>query len=323
MFENLSEHEAKELEIRLIKDNKSDNKLYGYNLTKGGDGTVGFKMPKKSVEKSNRARYKKVYQYDSSGSFVKEWNSIIEASKELNISNGGISSCCLGKEKRAGGFIWSHEKLDSVKPVKDSRGQYIYQYSLDGLYIKRWNNAGEISRALNCYDTNITGCCNGTLQYAYGYIWSYEKKKKINPIKDKTIYQYSLDGKYLRSFANQREATKFLGYNSLPIGEVCRGKRRQSGGFLWSFEKYNSISPIKETKRLNNKNSKAVLQSDINGSPIKEWISVADIHRNLGYTSDIISKCCNNKRESAYGYKWSYVNKALELRRNKLHEKRN
>jgi len=35
---------------------------------------------------------------------IKEFKSIIEASKELKISN--ISKCCLGKLKTSGGFIF-------------------------------------------------------------------------------------------------------------------------------------------------------------------------------------------------------------------------
>ena len=38
--------------------------------------------------------------------FIKEWNSLTEASNTLNISIGNISSVINGKRKQAGGYIW-------------------------------------------------------------------------------------------------------------------------------------------------------------------------------------------------------------------------
>lgn len=55
-------------------------------------------------------------------------------------------------------------------------------------------------------------------------------------------------------------------------------------------------------------NSKTVLQKDKNGNLIKEWDSVASIHREKGYSTNSIICCCNKKPKyrTAYGYKWEY-----------------
>jgi hypothetical protein len=55
--------------------------------------------------KSNTSKI--VYQYDLRGNFIKKHGSIIEASKEYNVCKTSISSCCHGRLKRAGNFIWS------------------------------------------------------------------------------------------------------------------------------------------------------------------------------------------------------------------------
>lgn len=53
------------------------------------------------------ASAKKVAQYDVYGNFIQIYNSALEASKALNLkSSSGISNCCNGKSKKAGGFIW-------------------------------------------------------------------------------------------------------------------------------------------------------------------------------------------------------------------------
>ena len=49
---------------------------------------------------------KKIIQYDLNNNFIKEWNSLTEASNTLNISIGNISSVINGKRNQAGGYIW-------------------------------------------------------------------------------------------------------------------------------------------------------------------------------------------------------------------------
>jgi hypothetical protein len=49
---------------------------------------------------------KKIIQYDLQMNKIKEFNSQVEASKELKINNSNISSCCKEKQKTAGGFIF-------------------------------------------------------------------------------------------------------------------------------------------------------------------------------------------------------------------------
>ena len=51
-----------------------------------------------------------VLQFDLLGNFIREWPSGLKAEEETGINNGNISSCCLGKYKTAGGFIWKHKK---------------------------------------------------------------------------------------------------------------------------------------------------------------------------------------------------------------------
>lgn len=58
--------------------------------------------------KYKRAEYlrKKILQYDKEMKLIKEWDSLTEAMKKLNIHKNNISQCCKGQHKTAGGFIW-------------------------------------------------------------------------------------------------------------------------------------------------------------------------------------------------------------------------
>ena len=53
------------------------------------------------------AKSKPVQQFDkSTGELLKTFPSIMEAERDTGISNCNICSCCDGKRKSAGGFIW-------------------------------------------------------------------------------------------------------------------------------------------------------------------------------------------------------------------------
>ncbi len=50
---------------------------------------------------------------------------------------------------------------------------------------------------------------------------------------------------------------------------------------------------------------KTVYQYSLDGKLVKVWSSACEAGRN-GYSSQHISSCCNNKRKSHKGYRWSY-----------------
>lgn len=69
-------------------------------------GTGNNRRKKTMTEKVGRP----VLQYSVSGILIKRWNSMKEASRELNINHGNIYSVCCGKNKHksAGGYIWKY-----------------------------------------------------------------------------------------------------------------------------------------------------------------------------------------------------------------------
>lgn len=57
-----------------------------------------------------------------------------------------------------------------------------------------------------------------------------------------------------------------------------------------------------------NKGGKAVLQYDLEGNFIKEWVTTMEIQRQLNYHRSNISNCCNGLVKTAYNYIWRYKN---------------
>ena len=58
---------------------------------------------------SEHPRSKKVVQYDKQTlELIKVWDSLSDVKRELGIDSDGVSKCCKGKRKSAGGFVWKY-----------------------------------------------------------------------------------------------------------------------------------------------------------------------------------------------------------------------
>ena len=147
LYSGLTERDAKNLEINLIKQYKSLG--LSYNITDGGDGfrgathMKGRKASEETKRKMREARKgtnrgsanpmygrtnpaygkfgkehpasKKVYQYDLLGNFIKEWDCLSDAQRHLNILVTHITACCNGRQKTAGGYIWKRQFDERLK----------------------------------------------------------------------------------------------------------------------------------------------------------------------------------------------------------------
>ena len=64
-----------------------------------------------------------------------------------------------------------------------------------------------------------------------------EVRKIIRP-KVRPVYQYEKDGRYIAEFSNAAEAARSIGKtDGSRILQVCSGKRKTTGGFIWSYER--------------------------------------------------------------------------------------
>ena len=58
------------------------------------------------------------------GNFIRKWESIVEASRILNIPSPNIINCCQHKCKIIGGFKWEYapEDFDTIKKEIEDMG---------------------------------------------------------------------------------------------------------------------------------------------------------------------------------------------------------
>lgn len=155
------------------------------------------------------------------------------------------------------------------------------------------------------YGYNITGGGDGL----NGYKFSKEHSKNMsNAMKGKNakqIYQYSLDGHFIKIWDSIVEASESLGINFRSIADCCRGEHYSAGNYMWKFANEdigNKITPYSELVH-----DKYIIQMDMNGKYIKKWNSANDIQKQLHIRRNNISSVCTGKRKSAGGYMWKYA----------------
>ena len=196
---------------------------FGYNMTYGGEGTV--KYNKKQIlqwwnegmsseqiknicgihyttlkkilieyncydeleDKHRRGLTKRVYQYSQYGELIKVHDSILSASKSVQVDRVIILRCCNGQKKSSRGYIWSFEPLNfSFKEVSSWKQKKVIQKDLQGKVINIFNSMAEAGRAMNKKNTKyIKECCLGLRKTMYGYIWEYDNYDTNNELVDK------------------------------------------------------------------------------------------------------------------------------------------
>jgi hypothetical protein len=178
--------EQKEREFIKLYGRKNIGQGSLANLTDGGGGSLGYRFTEETKKRISELRKKlhkegklksftnskEVYQYTLAGEFVKRYSTINEAEKVFGSS--GVSKAASGKNKTCKGFFWSYVYTPVYKiPEIEKTLQPIYQYSISGTLVKKWNDKNEIIHIHNYKKDTLNAALNGKNKSAYGYQWSY------------------------------------------------------------------------------------------------------------------------------------------------------
>jgi group I intron endonuclease len=196
-----------------IKEYKSNDRRFGYNIESGGNNTPKSEETKEKFKKNHcnfkgknhpqwgthlsNERKQKLREYHSipivqlslDGDFIKEWTSSTEASFSLGFGRSGIISickCAKGEMLTYKGFIFIRKKDYTLKAIqeriklkhKPHNCKPVYQYTKEGTFIKKWNTRKEAEVYYNASESTIYHSIKGNY-VSLGYRWSYNKVIKL------------------------------------------------------------------------------------------------------------------------------------------------
>lgn len=134
---------------------------------------------------------------------------------------------------------------------------------------------------------------------------SEETKNKIAISNGRLVYQYDLNGKFIKEWWGAMAAARFINGQDSLIIRCCKGRTAQHCGFMWFYDyQGETTNPYKKKPNIYRK---SVLQLDSNDNVIKKWDSLSDINKVMGYSLGNISSVLNGKRNYANGFKWKYA----------------
>ena len=183
--------------------------------------------------------------------------------------------------------------------------QPIMQYNSKGEFIRVW--AGGVPEASSYYDCHIAAIHNAIKfkSLSCGYLWRwYFKDTNIYDIIEtppiskniKTIYQFTKEGDFIKSYPSMSEAGRALNIDRASINNCALGKRVSAGGFKWSFQ-----PQLKKSTQL----IRSISQYSLDGELLNVYESLEQIKKLFNISSSTaIRNCFSGKQKQAYGYKW-------------------
>ncbi len=169
--------------------------------------------------------------------------------KLVNLTDGGEG--CINRK------LSDH----TIQKIKESNSKKVYQYDLEGNFIKEWTTAIEAGKFLGKSNSKICAAARGSRKKAYNYQWSYiklsnlnkykrekitlsDKQKEIKKLKlSKPVLQFDRNGIFIKEWESAKVAAKTLDLNYISIIEYLNGKRvnhrsnKYLGNFIWERKK--------------------------------------------------------------------------------------
>lgn len=246
---------------------------------------------------------KVIYQYDKNGNFIREWISITEASIYYKCSSSSIGKAIHDRTPSIG-FLWTDYKYDKIdlETFKiDENKTKCYLYDINGFFLKEFKSISEcadfIGIKMETLSSGIKGkfLC-GKLYYVSDRLYDIYPIPITKSHRNMPVYQYDLEGNFIKEFSSESEAVKELG-SGLNISKSIR-LGGSSLGFQWSWEKLPKLKKlVTKTK------ARKVGKYTLNGELVKVFSSVREAKADTCGAPNVL----NGNRKTAGGHIFKYI----------------
>lgn len=312
-----SEELAHAFEKYYIQKYDTFNHEHGYNLTLGGEGTLGHAVSeecKRKISEANTGNF-----WDESRKI--EWSNALKGSG--NPMYGRHHSEEMRKkmsEERTGRRLAPEHREKVTRALLEQvalQKKPIRQLDMDGNLIATYSSFKEAEESTGFDHSCIVPVCQGKGDKAYGFRWEYEddelraladERRANRPTAGFDVIQTDLDGNEIARFKSMSEAERATGVSRNRIVECCRGSVKSHNGFVWRFA--NADQPVAKTP--------AVIQRDTDGNVIARYESVDEAAMATGTKPYGIRASCRGAKKSSNGFIWEYEDKDVLNRRTGL-----
>lgn len=222
LFENLSQEEAETKEIEMISYYQSNNRLFGYNISKGGENGHN--------ELWNDPEYRTAQSEERKN----RWNNV-EYKEKLSKSMKAAMNKDTYKQKQSEKTKerWNDGTFDEIfcKSVMCLETGIIY---------KSINEASELTGVCR---TDISKCCNKEMKTAKDYHWIFYTGENYTDNERILMIERIGKGRGIQimcvetgiKYNSIKEAAKDTNTDNSSIGKVLKGKYKTAAGFHWIY----------------------------------------------------------------------------------------
>lgn len=217
LHKDLTPEEANSLEIQEITKFKELG--ISMNVSEGG-------------QKASYTRNKPIVKCDLNGSFLKKYDNIVEAAKEMNSPPNALSAVIRNKTYYYKGFLYTSAKdwFRGERPIwkakvnnKSTLSRRLYQFDLEGNFIRDYASAEEAGRILGVRATAISAVLRKRVYRCKSWLFSYNKTvDKYQDPRSNIILQLDEKENIIKEFSSLRQIKKELGLGSETISKMLK-----------------------------------------------------------------------------------------------------
>ena len=185
----------------------------------------------------------------------------------------------------------------------------VYMFDLNGNYLRSFKSAREAAAYIQPDNQDnaraaIKNNCLGTTSSSYGYFWSYTKEFTYKNECMKEVAQYTINGKFLRTFKSITEAEVALSLNDIAQAIYKKGS---AGGYQWRYFE-GDTSDIPTLVNVKTKNLfLPIIMFDKSGKVIKKFDCVKQcVNEYPELSASQINRVLNKTIKSHKGYTFKY-----------------
>lgn len=287
VFDN--RQDALDLE-RWLVDEEFIKRSDTYNITLGGGEPPTY--------------CKTIYQYSLNGNFIKEWNSIREAAIFYKVTDSSIGKAVLEGTPSVK-YLWSDTKAFNINNFHiEENKKKTYLYSNKGEFVKEFSSISDCAKFIENTPSRIHHCikdktCINKQWYVSDTLYREFPIPVKKSHKDCPVYQYDLEGNFIKEFPSQKAIAKALGLKSCNVNNSIK-QGHSYHGFQWSYEKV----PFMKRLELKQGRVRKVGRYSLEGGLLETFNSVNEAKRTWGSSA---VGCLRGSHKTCRGFIFKYI----------------